>query len=520
MIDLHDSYARLVYALFITTNHEKKRDDVISHNVQAIILAAGKSARVKTGKSKLLETICGQELILYPTRLLADLAIATLVVTGYQKEHIEEIIKKQHGDSITFITQHEQHGTGHAIACTQDIWSAEHILIINGDIPLVTADIIENLYTQHIASNATISFVTAHNTDPSIGYGRVIKKENVIHIIEAQEFHDDPAEHCCINAGIYLIKKTFLQKNIHDIKCNNANKEFYCTDLITIASNQNEPIHTITVPFDRIRGINTLHELWAAEHIKRSELITYWMNNGVRFCLPHNAHVDLNVTIGAGSFIGSGVHLLGRTTIGTQCNIAPFTVLDNATVGDNTKILSHCVISNATIGNDALIGPFAHIKQESHVGNQTVIGNFVEIKKTIIGDNTKAKHLSYLGDAQIGSGVNIGAGTITCNHNGIKKNKTIIEDQAYIGANTLLIAPVTVQTNAFTAAGSVITHDVPKNALAIGRSQQVNKEGYALTMQEKKQKKNESTDESLDNHTAQSFIGAVRTTHDASSTIE
>ncbi|HSW74185.1 MAG TPA: bifunctional UDP-N-acetylglucosamine diphosphorylase/glucosamine-1-phosphate N-acetyltransferase GlmU, partial [Candidatus Limnocylindria bacterium] len=469
------------------------------HNIQAIVLAAGSSSRFKTGKTKLVEKICGQEMILYPTKLLHELNIPTTMVVGFQKEYVQTAVSQQL-ENTTFVVQESQQGTGHAIACSRSTWQEDTLLIMNGDMPLVTRDIIEQLYTHHHASNAAVSFVIAHNADPSLqGYGRVIQEDNrVLEIIEAKEFRGDPHQHCCINAGIYLVKRSFLETIIDEFKQSNISKEFYFTDIVKLANERNLPVTTTVAPFDRIRGINTFQELWIAEQIKRAELIRYWMECGVHFSAAQNVHIDVGVTIGVGTRIGCGVHLLGRTTIGSHTNIHEFSSLENSTIGDHVKVYAHCIIKDTTIDAHAQVGPFAHLHHEVHIGSETIIGNFVEMKKTTIGTQSKAKHLAYLGDATIGSHVNIGAGTITCNHNGSKKNPTTIADHAYIGTNNSLVAPVTIGNNAYTAAGSVITDDVPAYALAIGRARQVTKEGYVHTMKEAQQQQVEPAQPATD----------------------
>jgi bifunctional UDP-N-acetylglucosamine pyrophosphorylase/glucosamine-1-phosphate N-acetyltransferase len=276
-----------------------------------------------------------------------------------------------------------------------------------------------------------------------------------------------------------------LEEHIDALEKNEIGKEFYFTDIVKRASGKKLPVVMVESPFDQVRGINTFQELWAAQQIKRGELIKYWMDQGVRFPMAQNVHIDLEVTLGVGSTIGSGVQLLGRTVIGTNSQVGDFSMINNSSIGDTSCIHSHSVIKDSSVGSGVNIGPFAHVHSNSVIGDQSIIGNFVEVKKSVVGIQTKAKHLAYLGDAQIGSGVNIGAGTIICNHNGTTKNTTIIHDGAYVGSNSTLIAPLTLGQRAFTAAGSVITQDVPADALAIGRSHQVNKEGYAIKLRER-----------------------------------
>lgn len=454
-------------------------------STQAVVLAAGRSSRFKTGKTKLLEKICGQEMILYPAALLVELDLPVTFVVGFQKEDIQNTIETAFPNRIQFVEQKEQLGTGHAISCSQSTWKSDNILVLNGDMPLVSKDTIEKLYAKHMASNAAISFVTAHNCDPSAAhYGRVIQNNDAIAIIEAKEFKGDISEHCCINAGIYLIKRAFLEENIKKLQKSAVSQEWYITDLVQLASDNKLGVETISAPFDHIRGINTFQELWAAEQIKKAEIIQYWMNHGVRFSIAHNVQIDLPVTIGAGTFIESAVQLLGKTKVGENCIVGSFSILTNACVGDDVRINSHSVISNSTLHDGAQVGPFAHIREHSELHEQAVVGNFVEVKKSSLGKKTCAKHLTYLGDSKTGERVNIGAGTITCNYNGVRKSPTIIEDDVFIGSNNTLVAPVTIKRNAFTAAGSTITQDVPADALAIARERQVNKDGYAPKLKE------------------------------------
>lgn len=458
-------------------------------NLQAIILAAGRSTRFNTQQSKLIEKICGQEMILYITKLLEKLKIETTIVLGHQKETLESLIKQNHSN-IKFVYQDEQFGTGHAVLCSKDTWNKEYILILNGDVPLVDEEIINSLFNKHISTNSELTFVTAYNIDPSLNsYGKVIKNGEKIKIVEAKDEileHKEKNSYSYVNAGIYLTNKEFLKKSIHSLPKSKVTSELYITELINIASNKKLKVETLSVSFDKVRGINTLEELWATEQIKRSELIKYWMHQGIRFSAAQNNHIDLNVSIGCGTYIGASVQLYGNTKIGKNCKIEAFCILENAIIEDNVNIQPNSIIKNSHIKNNSIIGPFAHINLSTTISEHSNIGNFVEIKKSKVGSNTKIKHLSYIGDAQIGNEVNIGAGTIICNYNGITKEKTIINDKAHIGSNNNLIAPVTIGENSYTAAGSTITKDVPDGALAIARTYQVNKEEYAYKLKKAK----------------------------------
>jgi bifunctional UDP-N-acetylglucosamine pyrophosphorylase / glucosamine-1-phosphate N-acetyltransferase len=476
-------------------------------SIQAIVLAAGKSNRFQTSSSKLIAKICGQEMILYLTKLLSSMNIPTTIVVGFQSDEIKKVVSMHHKDEISFVHQGEQRGTGHATAQTQHTWYADNILILNGDTPLISQEIINELIIHHIKHSTTITFATAHYANPHSKYGRVIQHGDMLKIVEAKDCTADMHESCCINAGIYLIKKAFLHDYINKLSNTNAAEEYYITDLIAMANEHHFKVETISAPFDHIRGINTLKELWTVEQIKRSELMSSWMAKGVRFHMAQSTHIDIDVTIGSGTSIGAGVQLINGTTIGTDCIIEPFSIIDNSHIGNNVVIHSHCVIKNTTIEKECSVGPFAHLHDHSMMKEKAVVGNFVEIVRTMLNNESKAKHLSYLGDTNVGYKANIGAGTITCNYNGLTKHQTSIKDGAFIGSNSTIVAPVIIGKGAYTAAGSVITQHVPDDALAIARSRQTNKEGYAQKL--RSTKKNEQKD---DDHV--SFIGATKTHND------
>ena len=477
--------------------------------VQAIILAAGKSTRFNTGKTKLIEKVCGQELIIYPLTVLNTLEIPTTIVVGYQKDLVKETVTK-YFDNVSFKEQKIPKGTGDAIKATKGTWDKKYVLIMKGDTPLITPRMIEGLYKNHLETNATISFVSAHNDNPTgFSYGRVVEKDNKTFIFRSHELSRDELQHyCCINGGIVLINRDFLETAIDQIQAKEYTNEYHMSDLVNIASNADKVVSAYTVPFDYVRGINNFQELWAAEQIKRSELIKYWMERGVRFSSAQSVHMDLDVEIGPGSIIGCGVHLLRGTKIGKNCVVSSSAMIEGSTIGDNVTVHSHTIIRHTTIHNKAEVGPFAHIQKGTVIGENAKIGNFVEIKNSTIGSHTKVKHLSYLGNAEIGSHVNVGAGTITCNYDGKKKNTTVIKDYVFIGSHTSLIAPVTVHEHSFTAAGSVITDDVPENSLAIARSRQENKEGYAEKLRCADSENNTEEDKL--------FFGAVKTTNETS----
>lgn len=486
-------------------------------STRAIILAAGRSTRFKTKKSKLLFNICGQSMIMYPLRVFQSLAIPSTVIVGYQADAVQHEVGKSGIADVNFVLQEQQLGTGHALACSQSTWDADEILIMNGDMPLVTSELIEALLKQHRDSQSTVSFFATDAFDPR-GYGRIVEEEGSVRVVEQKDCTEEQRKISLVNAGVYVMQRSFIEQYVETLSQSSVTGEVYLPDLIAIAGKQGLGVTMMMVPFDNVRGVNTLQELWEVEQIKRSEFIKKWMAHGVRFELAQSIHIDMNVEIGAGSFIGTGVHLLGNTKIGEECFVGAFSIIEDTTIEDSTTIHSHSVIQHSTIGSQVHVGPFARLRDHVIVGDHVEIGNFVEMKNSHIGDNSKTKHLSYIGDARIGSKVNVGAGTITCNFDGVKKNVTVIEDNAFIGSNNTLIAPLNIGTGAYTAAGSTLTQDVPSDALAIARDRQVNKLGYASKLRaEMKQDANQGHAEKL-THIFESkedaefqFRGAVKT---------
>lgn len=333
-------------------------------NLQAIVMAAGRSSRFKTNRSKLLEKICGQEMILYTTKALEKLQCNLKVIVGYQKSELQKVIRRHHGKKIEFVEQNEQRGTAHALMCTQAHWQAEHILVMNADMPLVSTELLMELWHKHNTTKAAVTFVTAHNLDPSLNsYGKVISENGMVKIVEAKDYAalvgkdaDKKNEACCINAGIYIFQTKFLQAAISQLKTSSVTGEFYITDLIQIASQSSAGVAMLEAPIDQVRGINNLRELWIAEQIKQAEIINYWMDQGVRFQAAQNSYVELNVTIGAGSILGQGVQLSGSTHIEPDCQIESFCLIDSSTIGQNSSIQAFSILRNTYVASGSTIG--------------------------------------------------------------------------------------------------------------------------------------------------------------------
>jgi len=327
------------------------------HNIYGVILAAGGSTRFKTGTSKLVADICGRKMILFPVLLLEKLNIPTTVVVGFQRDVVIDAITQQ-TTRPQFVVQEQQLGTGHALLCSQQHWSADNILLLNGDMPLISEEIITDLIERHTQANAGISFVVSHNTDASIGYGRLVEEDGVRRIVEAKHFTYNVDEYPLVNAGIYLINRSFLEQHLNEIEQNEVTNEFYVTDLIELASKNNIPAIAVEHPFDALYGVNTFKQLEKVERIKKREITDYWMARGVRFKNPKSVHIDLDVTIEPCAEIDTCVELRGKTHIGKKCKIGPFCVLEDTQVTDGVQIKSHCSLQNKTVNK--------HLKSYTH----------------------------------------------------------------------------------------------------------------------------------------------------------
>lgn len=458
--------------------------------LQAVVLATSSAQQDDVMRVDASTKLCGQEMLLYTTTLLESLAIPTTIVIDAQAPHLQALISEfqaQHLQCISISTEKTLLDTVHQL-------DGKNILVLDGCMPLLDKKTIVDLYTQHVQADAILSCVVAHNED--------------------QNSHEqEPADRCCIHQGLYIVQRSFLYAIADAHEQLHTSGVLSCDDLVQKAATEHRRVITVPVAFDTVRQVTSFHELWAVEHIKRSEIIMHWMARGVRFLAAHQVYVDNSATIGAGSCIGAGVHILGSTQIGTNCTIEAFSILDQVILGNNSTVYAHSVIKKSTLGAQVQIGPFAHLQERTLIGEHSIIGNFVEIKRTVVGSHTKAKHLAYLGDATLGNQVNIGAGTVTCNHDGFKKHATTIQDHAYIGTNTTLVAPLVIEQHAFVAAGSTVTKQVPAHALAIARSRQINKLGYVHLLREKKTKAISTSPVTVtaeqENPTS-AFIGAIK----------
>jgi len=456
-----------------------------------VILAAGKGRRMHSRIAKVLHRVSGRTLIDHVLRTAATLsARSTTVVIGHRAEQVTAALADR--PDIRIVVQAEQLGTAHALLET-----APHLegatgtlLLLSGDVPLLRHETLARLLETHRARRAAATIVTAMTNRP-YGYGRIVRSGGAVARI-VEERDASPAERRIteINAGVYAFDLGPLFPALEKIASENAQGEYYLTDLVSVYRRRRRTIETVVLPdTSQIRGINSRTELAEVAALVRQGKNEELMGAGVTIVDPATTYIDDDVEVGTDTVIHPGVVLEGRTRVGAACEIHAFVRIVDSTIGDHVVVNNHCVITGSTIADHARVGPFAHLRPESDVRERARVGNFVELKKTVLGPGSKANHLAYLGDATIGSDVNVGAGTITCNYDGVKKHPTVIEDGAFIGSDSQLVAPVKIGAGAYVAAGSSVVRDVPPGALAIARGQQVNKEGWVERKKKKKKGK-------------------------------
>ena len=449
-------------------------------NIHVVILAAGKGTRMKSARPKVLHHVAGQPMIEHVLTCAAAITPAsTVVVIGHQAEALTTALGRHH--NLTCVVQEPQLGTAHALLTTESALAGATglLVLLSGDAPLLTADTLKTLVDRHRSSGAAATVVTAVIDHPH-GYGRIVRSgQQIAKIVEEKDASAAEREIREINSGIYAFSLDGLFDAVRGIAAENAQREYYLPDLVAIYRQRGSIVETVTVSNpDEIRGINSRIELAAVSRIVRDKKTTELMASGVTIEDPSTAYVDTTVTIGTDTILHPGVSLEGQTRIGAGCEIHSGARIVDSHIGDRVTILNHCVITNATIADDVSIGPFAHLRNHADVRAKAKVGNFVELKKTVLGAGSKAGHLAYLGDATIGIGVNIGAGTITCNYDGVNKHQTVIEDGAFVGSDSQLIAPVTIGKGAYVGSGSTIRTSVPPGALAVSTAKQRNIEGW------------------------------------------
>lgn len=444
----------------------------------SIILAAGQGTRMKSEKCKVMHKISSKPLIKWVYEKAKKAGSGkTVMVVGHKKEQVMEYM----GPDELYAVQEQRLGTGHAVMMTKEFFKDDDgiVVVFNGDTPLISDKLISDLVEYHKISGNAATVVSAVVDNP-FGYGRVIKLSDgsLVKIVEQKDASEEEKKVCEINSGMYCFNTKDLFDALSKIKNDNAQSEYYLTDTISVLKGENKKVGAFVAPdYKEILGVNNRVDLAAAQKIKNDEIITKNMIAGVTIIDPQNTYIDDEVIIGSDTIIYPGSIIRGKTVIGSDCEIGPSSTLDDTVIGNGTTFKNSVAI-NAKIGDNTTVGPFAYIRPNSDIKNNVKIGDFVEVKNSVIGNGTKVSHLTYVGDSDVGEKINFGCGTITVNYDGKNKFRTVIEDNAFIGCNTNLVAPVKVGKGAFIAAGSTITDDVDDNALAIARSRQTVKKDW------------------------------------------
>ncbi len=459
-------------------------------------MAAGKGTRLKSRHPKVLHHIAGKPLLEYVIAAASQIVPASdiYVIIGHEADRVRQAL--QH-TGAQFVLQKEQRGTGHAIMTAREPLAAyDSFLVLSGDVPLICPGTIRELRDFHLNHKAAMTLLAATPPDPT-GYGRVIRKlkngkptEVVTAIVEQKALTPTQMKFREMNAGAYAFATKILFAHIDKLTTDNPHREFYLTDMAAILSRARERVVAMATPdFNQVLGINNRAELARLDALLRERKCAELMDAGVTIYRPETCVIDAEVTVEADTVIEPFVQLLGNTQIGTECHIRSYSVISNSRLGNSVLVRPGSILDEATVADGAIIGPYSHLRPGSDVGEGAHVGNFVETKKARLGRGSKANHLTYLGDATIGDGVNVGAGTITCNYDGVNKHQTVIEDGAFIGSDSTLVAPVKIGKGAYVGASSCITRDVPDDSLAIARGQQVVKEGWAREKREARARK-------------------------------
>ncbi|HYO75800.1 MAG TPA: bifunctional UDP-N-acetylglucosamine diphosphorylase/glucosamine-1-phosphate N-acetyltransferase GlmU [Thermoanaerobaculia bacterium] len=464
----------------------------MNQNLEVIILAAGLGTRMKSATIKILHCAAGRPIIDYVLALASDLcSTPPVMIVGYQRDSVQNAV----GSRARFAVQDQQLGTGHAVLQAAPLLeesgvAGKRVLILSGDVPLTRRETLQALLDEHERSGNALTLLTMKLEQPA-RYGRIVRDESgaVTRIVEAKDASEEQKLINEVNAGIYVFNGEHLFDNLRNLSPENAQKEYYLTDLLAVIRNAGHRVGAVVAndPVEAL-GVNSRGELAQVENEIQRRVVENLLREGVTFRYPSTVVIDSSVSIGPDTVVYPFVTLEGNTRIGEGCVIEPGVHLINVTVGDDVHLKTGTVAEDAIIEDEAAVGPYAHLRAGSHLGRKVKVGNFVETKTAVFGAGAKASHLSYIGDAEIGADVNIGAGTITCNYDGVNKHKTVLEDGVFIGSDTQLVAPVRVGRGAYVGAGSTITKDVPPDALALSRTPQRNIEGWATKKKERQKR--------------------------------
>jgi len=449
----------------------------------AIVLAAGMGTRMKSALVKVMHPLAGVPMIEWPLAAAFEAGVAEcVVVAGHQEEKVRAHLGGRPG--VLFATQAEQLGTGHAVQCALEHLpaSCQTVLILCGDTPLLTAATLRSMLEAHAGSGATLTVMTAKLAAP-FGYGRIVKDAdgNVQKIVEEKDATAEERAISEVNAGVYCVDAGFLRGAVAGLKNDNAQGEYYLTDIVSQGAREGRVCRSFVASHAaEMMGVNDRVQLADAGKMLRRRINRELMLSGVTMIDPKTTYIDRDVKIGKDTVVEPGATITGKTVIGERCRIGQGAQVHACTLANDVVVKAGSVLEESVVYDCVSIGPMAHLRPGSELHPHVKVGNFVETKKVIMGEGSKASHLTYLGDAVVGKDVNIGCGTITCNYDGVKKHKTVIEDNVFVGSDVQLVAPVTVGRGSLIAAGTTVTQDIPADSLAISRTPQVNKEGWVL----------------------------------------
>jgi bifunctional UDP-N-acetylglucosamine pyrophosphorylase / glucosamine-1-phosphate N-acetyltransferase len=459
-----------------------------------VIMAAGKGTRLKSRRPKVLHQIGGRALVEHVVAAAAQVVEPKdiYVVIGHEAEAVRVALQNT---GVRFVVQAEQRGTGHAIQRAKpEVEEYENLIVLSGDAPMITTETILKLRDFHLVQHAAMTVLTTRPADPT-GYGRVIRKApdkpdvlaDVIAIVEQKALKGEQLSAPEINSGIYAFRAEPLFKHIGQLSTDNAHREYYLTDMAALLVKAKERVVALdTADVHEVLGANTIAEMMELDAEMRLRAARALMAEGVTIFRPETSVIDSTVTVGADTIVEPFVQLLGQTAIGSGCRIRSYSVIEDSTIGDDVTVLNGSIVTSSQVARSAVIGPYSRLRPESEIGEGAHIGNFVEIKKSRVGAKSKANHLTYIGDTDIGPGTNVGAGTITCNYDGKNKHRTTIGANVFVGSDSTLVAPLAIADGSYIAAGSTITEDVPADALALGRARQTTKPDWAKKMRSRK----------------------------------
>jgi bifunctional UDP-N-acetylglucosamine pyrophosphorylase / glucosamine-1-phosphate N-acetyltransferase len=456
--------------------------------IAVAIMAAGKGTRLRSKYPKVLHEVGGKPLLAHvvaaASRVVPPQDVYAIV--GHEANLVRKAV--QH-TGVNFVLQEEQRGTGHALMVAREALAPyDHVIVLSGDAPLITSETVQRLRDFHLQKKAAMTLLSAELANPT-GYGRVIRKgpksDEVKVIVEEKSASPLQKKIREINSGFYAFAVKPLYARIGELRTDNAHREYYLTDMAGVLAKAKSKVLALkTANPAEILGSNTRAEMMELDTLVRMAKCQQLMTDGASIFFPQTCVIDADVEVGPDTIIEPFVQLLGKTRIGSDCRILSYSIISNSEIGDGVTIRPGSILDEARVGATAVIGPYSHLRPGSDIGEGAHVGNFVETKKIKLGKGSKANHLTYLGDAEIGEGVNVGAGTITCNYDGVNKHKTEIGDGVFVGSDTTLVAPVKIGKGAYIGAASCITEDVPENALAVGRARQIVKEGWAKTKRE------------------------------------